>query len=103
MRSKAKVKLLRIFVNYLKSKGCVKCGFNNDITKITFHHLDPVNKVKTISRLVASGMVEKLQKELKKCIMLCEECHKKEHEHEDKEIQEARRLERKKRGILNVR
>jgi 5-methylcytosine-specific restriction endonuclease McrA len=56
--------------------GCCRgCGITEELT---FHHLNPKNKKAKISDLLNKDK-EILAKELGKCVLLCEECHGREH------------------------
>lgn len=60
---------------------CKKCGEQDPIV-LTFHHINPDEKDIEIGKLINNGYCfenESLQKELKKCILLCFNCHMKEH------------------------
>lgn len=71
--------LNREYVNSIKSRtGCM--GSGPHAGKLTFHHKDPTKKVATIAYLVRAGISrEALDRELKKCRVLCEACHKSVH------------------------
>lgn len=43
--------------------------------KLEFDHIDPLTKTASISRLLANGNQFDLEKELKKCQLLCNPCH----------------------------
>ena len=55
--------------NYFKDKYCLICQDNKNLQ---LHHKNPQNK---ISHNIWSWAKEKRLKELKKCIVLCKECH----------------------------
>ncbi len=59
---------------------CEKCGFNHPAA-LDFHHLDPSTKEFTVSgRMTCSKEnKEKVLNEIKKCIILCSNCHRIEH------------------------
>lgn len=57
---------------------CCVCGYNKCNNALDFHHLDPNNKSNGISYLISSN-TEKLDDELKKCILLCKNCHAEIH------------------------
>jgi hypothetical protein len=59
---------------------CEKCGENHPAA-LDFHHLDPNEKELKISSRVTcnSKKKEKILEEIKKCIVLCANCHRKEH------------------------
>ncbi len=64
----------------IKSKlKCERCGENHPAT-LDFHHLDPTEKENSVSQLALQGASEqRLQEEVEKCIILCANCHRKEH------------------------
>jgi len=55
---------------------CCKCGYNKCLKALEFHHPDD-NKEKNISKLLWSW--NKLIVEIKKCILICSNCHKEMH------------------------
>lgn len=64
---------------YKLQKGgeCKKCG-EKRLHVLNFHHINPKNKKYLISRIIDYN--EKIiQKELKKCILLCANCHQDFH------------------------
>jgi hypothetical protein len=64
---------------YKETLCCSRCP-ENDISCLDFHHLNPDEKEKSISQAVASGWsFKRLELELNKCIVLCSNCHRKEH------------------------
>ena len=56
--------------------GCTKCGYNRHLGSLEFHHLDP-NEKEHNDILKKSKAIR--TEELKKCILLCSNCHKEEH------------------------
>ncbi len=69
------------FVNRIKSIfGCQKCAYKKCLSALEFHHLDGDKKDKAIGNLINSGSsLKRLKKELRKCILLCSNCHREEH------------------------
>lgn len=61
-----------------KEKGCYFCN-ENEPCCIDFHHINPKEKQDLISRLINSVAPRKLEKEIKKCIPVCSNCHRKLH------------------------
>jgi len=61
---------------------CVKCGYKKNLSALEFHHLNPKekeyewNKAKLLSW-------NKLIKEIKKCILVCSNCHREIHNPEN--------------------
>lgn len=64
----------------LKSElKCAKCGENRGYV-LDFHHKDPTTKESTIARMTSNKYtLDKLEKELEKCIVLCANCHREFH------------------------
>ena len=60
------------------SLHCARCS-ENHIACMDFHHIDPADKEYSVSALISSKMFTKAYKEIKKCIVLCANCHRKEH------------------------
>lgn len=55
---------------------CCKCGYDKHIEALTFHHLDPDEKDNTIANFLRNPRrLDKIVDELKKCVMLCSNCH----------------------------
>ena len=65
-------------VENLKQCGCQKCGEKRSYL-MEFHHIDPSNKSNTIAHMIKSSSQEHLEEELKKCIVLCANCHREFH------------------------
>jgi len=57
---------------------CVKCGYNKCTHALEFHHQNN-NKEFTISKQWNSKTWELMKKEVKKCILLCSNCHRELH------------------------
>ena len=67
-------------VQELKSQmACAKCGETRGYV-LDFHHIDPKNKENTIARLTSNtSNINKVYDEIKKCIVLCANCHREFH------------------------
>lgn len=62
---------------YLKDKKCSRCP-ESESCCLDFHHLG--NKTDTVSDLSGKGVPwKKVLEEIQKCIILCANCHRKEH------------------------
>lgn len=61
----------------LEGKVCERCGFD-DFRALEFHHTNPEEKEFTIGRILA-GKMNVLLEEIKKCELLCANCHRIEH------------------------
>jgi hypothetical protein len=60
---------------------CKHCGNKYPDVVFDFHHLDPSNKEVTTN--LRNRSYESALKEVKKCIMLCSNCHRIEHARQD--------------------
>ena len=58
--------------------GCQICGYNKYGGSLDFHHIDPNKKLFTLSRYWRYSW-DKLEEEIKKCILLCANCHREFH------------------------
>jgi hypothetical protein len=72
---KRKEKIRKWMENQKLQLKCEKCGANH-IAVLQFHHLDPNQKDESVSSMVYRGWsIEKIQKEIEKCKVLCANCH----------------------------
>ena len=62
-----------------KGGKCERCGYSKSYAALDFHHLDKKNKLFVIGGGIYYRW-ETVRKELDKCIMLCSNCHREEHE-----------------------
>lgn len=64
-----------------KGGSCSHCGYDKSNSALEFHHLDPSQKDLDWGkmRLVSEA---KLKMELDKCVLLCANCHREEHDKE---------------------
>lgn len=68
------------FVNQFGGK-CSICGYSKNLAALCFHHIDG-GKTKEFgvdSRQFSNRSIAALEKELKKCILICSNCHMQEH------------------------
>jgi len=72
---------------FKKTLECTQCGQNHPAT-LDFHHTDPSKKEGIISKLVSNGCFALAKKEVKKCIVLCANCHR-IHHWEEKQARKA--------------
>lgn len=62
--------------NYLITHPCVDCG-NSNLVVLEFDHIDPVEKDREISKLIAQAApLDRIEKEIKKCEVRCANCHR---------------------------
>lgn len=73
-RSHTRIRSMR----YLAEKGCGECG-ERDPRVLEYDHKDPGNKKRIISRLITDGYSwssRVLRAEIRKCRILCANCHR---------------------------
>ena len=63
----------KIFSDY--NNKCSKCGYNKTNYALVFHHVNPKDKLHTIGDLLKEGTEEEIYTELKKCMLVCYNCH----------------------------
>ena len=66
------------FYDFKSSLFCAHCGENEPVC-LDFHHEDDGKKEVNIANVIACWSEEKIKKEIAKCIVLCSNCHRKEH------------------------
>ena len=59
---------------YKLAKSCELCGYNKSPYALHFDHLNSDTKIKPVSRMIL-GSLENLMLELRKCRVLCANCH----------------------------
>lgn len=69
--------LTSIFRNWRSGLKCCVCGEEETVC-LDFHHINMEEKEKNVTKMVASGY-NSVIKELKKCIVVCANCHRKIH------------------------
>lgn len=62
------------FMEIKATLSCEKCGFSNPAA-LDFHHHEK-NKDMEVSTLVAVGSKSRILNEIKKCTVLCSNCHR---------------------------
>ena len=66
-------------VNY-KGGKCEKCGYDNNLSALDFHHVNPQDKSFQLdSRHLSNTNIDKLKEEVDKCVLLCANCHRETH------------------------
>lgn len=75
-REKLRIEYRTNILAYLSDKSCIDCG-ESDIRVLEFDHIDPSKKLFSISQGVTLGFKwYEIKDELKKCQILCANCHK---------------------------
>lgn len=74
----------KIVAYYGGKLKCSTCGLEDPCFSVyDFHHLDRTTKTERIGALVNRGWY-RIEAELKKCIVLCANCHRRLHNEENK-------------------
>lgn len=77
-RNKSWTAKSQAFIDRIRSMfGCRICGENEPVA-LDFHHLDPTKKDTEVPKLLSYSR-EKLKTEIRKCVILCSNCHRKHH------------------------
>ena len=63
---------------YKSSLKCARCS-EKHVACMDFHHINPEDKEYSVSDLISNKMFTKAYKEIKKCIVLCANCHRIHH------------------------
>jgi hypothetical protein len=64
--------------SFKEGKCCQKCGYNEYKCVLDFHHKDPKQKNFNISTGGRKN-IERIKKEIEKCVILCSNCHRSFH------------------------
>jgi hypothetical protein len=73
-RKRHTTKLKRVMVD-LAGGHCQRCGYQEFLSALEFHHVDPETKQATPAFAIRSGNFEIAYEELDKCVLLCRNCH----------------------------
>jgi hypothetical protein len=67
---------------FKSSLACTKCNFSHSAA-LDFHHENPSQKTGNVHHFAANGQYKKAYEEIKKCIVLCANCHRIHHYEEN--------------------
>jgi hypothetical protein len=68
----------KLWLMSLLGGKCSKCGYNKCEAALEFHHIGK-DKEGDISHIIKDGSRQKALKEIKKCVLLCANCHREAH------------------------
>ena len=83
---------------YKATLKCINCGENHPAT-FDFHHVNPEEKKYSVNDLVSNKRWARVYEEIKKCIVLCANCHRKHHYEEDQQKKKAKKKPRLVSGV----
>lgn len=75
------IKKKKRLVEYLGGE-CAICGYNKCLAAFDFHHINAEEKSFGVGPLLPGKKFEALLKEVKKCMLLCANCHRELHYNE---------------------
>ena len=78
-KHKKRIKELKLEAIKKLGNKCIKCGYDKNYAALDFHHKNMKEKEYAIADLIHDRKVTKLFIELKKCILLCANCHREIH------------------------
>ena len=78
LKKKKRIKKIRKEMIDLLGGKCSKCNYNKCDQALDFHH-NKGEKEGHLSTLIKNSSKEKVLKEIKKCILLCANCHREVH------------------------
>lgn len=72
-------KLRKMVQDYKSERGCERCG-ETHIACLDLHHIGNDDKLMDVAKMVTRGRsLASIMAEVEKCIVLCANCHRKEH------------------------
>lgn len=76
--ARAKQKGRQKWAEYKATLSCTRCGESHPAT-LDFHHVTRLPSNRKVHKLVGSGQFTAAMEEIKRCMVLCANCHRKEH------------------------
>jgi len=73
-----KAELKKEWYAFKSTLKCTDCGFFH-IAALDFHHEDPKTKLGNVHEFISNGQFAKAYEEIKKCVVLCANCHRIRH------------------------
>lgn len=68
-------KKYNFITRYKRMVGCKFCGYKENVLALQFDHINPKEKSFSLSQGYRSKGMDKLKKEIRKCQVLCANCH----------------------------
>ena len=69
-------KKLEYMKRYKLFVGCAFCGYKKHYAALEFDHINPDTKLGTLSQVYKGWGMKKLKDEIRKCQVLCANCHR---------------------------
>ena len=67
------------WAEYKSTLSCAFCGYNSCVDALEFHHVIRRPDNEKVYKLAANNSYNKLWEEIKKCVVLCANCHRYAH------------------------
>ena len=83
---------------YKSTLKCIECGYDHPAA-LDFHHVVKSPDNRSVNELLRRDAFKAVMEEIKKCVVLCANCHRKHH-HDEWQIKKQQR-KRKKLGRSN--
>lgn len=79
-RVRSRKEAVRAYIHSIRLRCATKkCGENHPAV-LDFHHKDPTEKEAVVPQMIKGGWsIKRVKEELKKCTVLCSNCHRKLH------------------------
>lgn len=71
---------LREMARTSKGNKCMLCGYSKCQRALSFHHINPNKKNFDLSSRGLTRSWKKIEKEIKKCVLVCANCHMEIHD-----------------------
>ena len=71
---------LREMARTAKGNKCLLCGYSKCQRALSFHHIDPSKKNFDLSSRGLTRSWAKIEEEIKKCVLICANCHMEIHD-----------------------
>ena len=92
-----KKKLKKQWLEFKGSLSCEMCG-EDHISTFDFHHIEKHPDNRAVNKLVSDYNFKEAYEEIKKCMVLCANCHRKHHHNERLKKKKKKRTQARKKG-----
>lgn len=92
-----KRRLKKQWLEFKGSLSCEMCG-ESHISTFDFHHIEKHPDNRAVNRLVSDYNFKEAYQEIKKCMVLCANCHRKHHHNERLKKKKKKRTQARKKG-----
>ena len=92
-----KKRLKKQWLEFKGSLSCEMCG-EDHISTFDFHHIEKHPDNRAVNKLVSDYNFKEAYEEIKKCMVLCANCHRKHHHNERLKKKKKKRTQARKKG-----